>query len=62
LVEAHEGIVGGHYKGRATTRKILYVGLWWPKIYKYEKEYAQNCDVCQTVGNPSRRDEIPLGP
>jgi hypothetical protein len=26
------------------------------------KEYCQSCDVCQRVGNPSRRDEIPLNP
>jgi hypothetical protein len=62
LVEAHEGIVGGHYAGKATAQKILRAGLWWPTISKDAKEYCQNCDVCQRVGNPSRRDEMPLRP
>jgi hypothetical protein len=28
LTESHEGITGGHYVGKATTQKILRVGLW----------------------------------
>jgi hypothetical protein len=62
LAEAHEGIVGGHYAGKATAQKILRAGLWWPTVSKDAKEYCQNCDVCQRVGNPSRRDEMPLKP
>jgi hypothetical protein len=62
LVEAHEGIVGGHYAGKATTHKVLHAELWCPTFYKDSKEYYQNCDVCQRVGNPSKRDEIPLRP
>ena len=62
LAEAHEGIDGGHYTGKSTTQKILSVGLWWPTISKDAKEYFQTCDVCQSIGKPSRRDEIPLKP
>ena len=29
LWEAHCGVVGGHYAGDATTRKIWRNGLWW---------------------------------
>jgi hypothetical protein len=25
-------------------------------------EYHKACDVCQRVGNPSRRDDMPLAP
>jgi hypothetical protein len=28
LVEAHEGIAGGHYAGKATMQKVLQAGLW----------------------------------
>jgi hypothetical protein len=45
FVEAHEGIVGGHYVGKATAQRILRVGLWWPKFHKDVKEYFYNCDV-----------------
>jgi hypothetical protein len=62
LAESHEGLVGGHCARKATTQKILHARLWWPTFHKDEKEYFQNCDVCQRVGNPFRRDEIPLKP
>jgi hypothetical protein len=62
LAEAHEGIAGGHYTGKAIAQKVLHIGLWWPTVHKDAKEYCQNCDVCQRVGKPSRRDEIPLRP
>jgi hypothetical protein len=62
LEEENEGIVGQHYAGNTTMRKILHAVLWWPTVSKDEKEYCQNCDFCQMVGKPSRRDEIPLKP
>jgi hypothetical protein len=45
--EAHEGIDGGHYVGKATTHKILTSRLWWPTLHKDAKELCQACDVCQ---------------
>jgi hypothetical protein len=48
--------------GKDTTQKILHAGLWWPTVNMDAKEYCQNCDVCQRVGNPSRRDYMPLRP
>jgi hypothetical protein len=41
-------------------QKVLHTRLWWPTIYKDDKEYFHNYDVCQRVGKPNRRDEIPL--
>jgi hypothetical protein len=60
LTEAHEGITGGHYVGKATTQKVLRVGLWWHTLHRDAKDYYRACDVCQRVGKPSRIDEIPL--
>ena len=62
LAEAHEGITWGHYSGKATAHKVLRAGLWWLTIHKDSKEYCHWCDVCQRVGKPNRRDEIPLRP
>jgi hypothetical protein len=33
-----------------------------PTLHKDSKEYYRACDVCQRVGKPSRRDEMPLAP
>jgi hypothetical protein len=41
-------------------QNILFIGIWWPTLQKDAKEYWKSCNVCQRVGNPSRRDEIPL--
>jgi hypothetical protein len=62
LIEAHEGITRGHYVGKATAQNLLRAGLWWPTLHKDAKDYAIACDVCQRVGKPSQRDEIPLAP
>jgi hypothetical protein len=62
LAKSHEGHAGGHYAGKATTQKVLRVGLWWPTLHKDAKEYTRAYDVCQRVGEPSRRDEMPLAP
>jgi hypothetical protein len=62
LAKSHEGIVGGHYAGKDTIQKVLRIGLWWPTIHKDAKEYFQKCDVCERVGKPNIRDEIPMRP
>jgi hypothetical protein len=49
LWECHSGVAGGHVGGKATMQKDA-------------KAYARSCDVCQRVGKPSRRDELPLQP
>jgi hypothetical protein len=43
-------------------KDLMCIGLWWPTLHRDAKEYSQTCDVCQRVGNPSRRDEMPLNP
>jgi hypothetical protein len=62
LVEAHDGITGGNYAGNAIAQKVLCARLWWPIIHRDSKEYCHGCDVCQRVGKPNRRDEMPLPP
>ena len=60
LEETHAGIVRGHYTGKYIAHKVLTIGLWWPTIHKDEKEFFKSCNVCQRIGKPSRRDEMPL--
>ena len=62
LAKVHGGVVGGHYVGRETVEKILRAGLWWPTLHQDSKAYCKACDVCQRIGKPSRRDELPLNP
>jgi hypothetical protein len=62
LAEAHEGIAGGNYAGKANAHKVLHAGIWWSTIHMDSKEYCKKCDVCQRVGKPNRRDEMPLRP
>jgi hypothetical protein len=62
LAEAHKGLARGHYARKSITQKVLHAGLWWPTIHRDLKEYCQRCDVCQWVGKPNIRDEIPLRP
>ena len=62
IEEVHAGIAGGHFTGKATMQKVLTTGLWWPTIHKDAKEFCRSCDVCQRIGKPSRRDEMPLKP
>jgi hypothetical protein len=60
LGKSHKGIDGGNYVGKYTMHKVLCTGLWWPTIHKDAKKYCQNCGLCQRVGKPNRKDEMPL--
>ena len=60
LWECHHGVVGGHYGGKVTAWKILQDGLWCLAVFKDAKLYVKSCDVCQQIGKPSRRDDLPL--
>ena len=46
LAEAHGGVAGGHYAGKATTQNIPCAGLWWPMMHKDSKLYCRECDAC----------------
>ncbi len=57
--KCHQGIAGSHVIGKVHVRFCKLVGVWWPTVFKDAKEHARACDVCQRVGQPSRRDELP---
>ena len=60
--ERQQIIVGGHYSRKPTVQKVLTTRLWWPTLHKDVKKSCRSCDVCQHIGRPSRRDEMPLKP
>ena len=62
LCEAHCGVVGGHYAGEATTRKIWRSGLWWPTTLKDIVRYCKECDLCQRLGQPTEKARMPHQP
>ena len=62
LREAHSGTAGGHFTGKPTVQKIITAGLWWPTLQKDTKDFCICCNICQRVGKPSQRDEMPLQP
>ncbi|GJZ97074.1 reverse transcriptase domain-containing protein [Tanacetum coccineum] len=59
LTACHSGPIGGHYGANYTTKKVFYLGFYWPTIYKDAHELVKNCDSCQRQGKISQRDEMP---
>ncbi|MCO5612333.1 hypothetical protein L7F22_066600 [Adiantum nelumboides] len=62
LGEIHTSIVGGHFAALIIARKVLQAGLWWPTLFQDARDYVQNCDVCQQLGQPSTLSRMPLQP
>ena len=60
LMEAHQGITGGHEAAEITKRKILQAGLWWPTMSKDAHFFTKNCDLCQRLGQPTDTDRMPI--
>ena len=47
LAEAHDGVGGGHYAGKAMAQKILRARLWWTTLHSDAHNYCKACDTCQ---------------
>lgn len=62
LIEAHGGLTGGHYAGKAMMQNILCTIFLWPTLHKDSKVYFRACDACQRTGKLSQRYEMPLSP
>eukprot|EP00253_Pinus_taeda_P036416 PITA_36416 len=56
----HDEPYEGHFADRRIGHKVLHMGYYWPTIFKDAKEYAQACDSCQRLGQPSQSNEMPL--
>lgn len=62
MEEARSGPAGGHFQTDTTSKKILQVGLWWPKMNKDVLEFISKCDICQCMGRPLKHNHMPLIP
>ncbi|XP_062113024.1 uncharacterized protein LOC133824167 [Humulus lupulus] len=60
LFHCHSSSVGGHFGGVRTAGKVLESGFHLPTLHRDCHEYVKSCDRCQSVGNISRRHELPL--
>ena len=60
LRETHCVVTGRHYAGEVTSQKIWSSGLWWPTTTKDAVEYCQECDLCQQMGQPTKKDRMPF--
>jgi hypothetical protein len=62
LKSCHDGPCGAHFVDKRTGHKILTMGYYWPNIFHDAKNYVQDCDNCQCMGQPTHRDALPLQP
>ena len=62
IVEAHEGIAGGHFSANITLHKVLTALYWWPTMEIYVYSYCTQCDICQRVGPKISTNLQPLHP
>ncbi|GJT66649.1 reverse transcriptase domain-containing protein [Tanacetum coccineum] len=60
LDQCHYRPTGGHYGPNTTDKKVLDSGFYWPTINKEAHTLVRLCEACKTIGNISRRDEMPL--
>ena len=62
LLTFHDGPCGGNFSAKRSAFKILQAGYYWPTIHQDVRRYISQCDRCQRMGKPTRRDEMPLQP
>ena len=54
--------MGGHYGGDTTTHNILWVGYYFPTLFKDAHAYAWKWKLCQTIVGRETRPTILLQP
>ena len=47
LEELHEGIYGGHTKGKSLSHRVIMQGYWWSNMQKEAQEYV--CEEVQSM-------------
>lgn len=62
LHACHDESCGGHFSTKRTTLKILNTRYYWPTLYKDATQYTRKCDRCQSMGRPTKSNEMPLYP
>nr|GEU41018.1 reverse transcriptase domain-containing protein [Tanacetum cinerariifolium] len=49
----------GHHGPNYTAKKVFDFGFYWPTIYRDAQDLVKSCNVCQSQGKISQRDEMP---
>ncbi|KAI3770488.1 hypothetical protein L6452_01622 [Arctium lappa] len=62
LKHYHSYACGGHFSGKKTGIKVLESGFFWPTIFRDTQNFVKSCLRCQSLGNISRKDMMPLNP
>ena len=47
LTELHDGVCGGHVKGRSLAHRAMTQGFWWLQMQKDAAKYVRRCEPCQ---------------
>lgn len=47
LYESHGSIYGGHFGGQSTALQILWMGYYWPTLFKDTHNFVHKCHRCQ---------------
>ena len=56
----HSSLCGGNFASRKTRVKVLQSGFYWLTLFKDAIKYCNECLMCQSVLNISKRDEMSL--
>jgi len=54
----HGSYYAGHFATFKTIFKMLQAGFWWPNMFKDANSFIARCDICQRMGNISKRNEM----
>ena len=60
LHHCHSSSYGGHFGATRIAAQVLQSGFFWPFIFHDSYTLVKTCDLCQRMGNISRRQELPL--
>ena len=62
LYEIHEGVCGGHTRGRSLTHRAIGQGYWWPYMQKDAAQYVKRCEKCQLFAPAIHKPASQLNP
>ncbi|CAA7409467.1 unnamed protein product [Spirodela intermedia] len=56
----HSSNCGGHFSRRKIAANFFQCGFYWPTIITDSIEFIRTCISCQSIGNMSKKDEMPM--
>ena len=62
LFQFHVGLAGGNFSGDTTSHKIIWVGYYWPNLFRDTHAYVKKCDPYQKCAGKVKKPSFPLQP